>query len=68
MESLIVIELEISIQALFQFHRHSIVLEINVFILDGPPQSFDEDVIKHTAPAVHADLHTSGFQAFCEIM
>ena len=77
-ESLIVIELEISIQALFQSYHSGVIPEINIFILDGSPQSFNEDVVKHTTvgpptaeestAAIHADLHLSGFQAFCETM
>jgi hypothetical protein len=37
MESLIVIELEISIQALFQSYHSGVIPEINVFILDASP-------------------------------
>ncbi len=55
MESLIVVELEVLIQALLQFYHNGVIPEIDVFILDGSPQSFDEDVVKHTAVSVHSD-------------
>jgi len=35
------------------------VRQIQIFILDGAPQSFDKDVIKDPPPSIHADLHPS---------
>ena len=30
--------------------------QIDPFVLDGPPQAFDEDVVVTAPPAIHADL------------
>ena len=30
-------------------------LEVEVFIFDGPPEAFDEDIIQGSAASIHAD-------------
>ena len=31
--------------------------QVKIMILDGPPQTLNEDIILAAAPAVHADFH-----------
>ena len=30
-------------------------MQVNVFVFDSTPQTFDEDIIQGSSPAVHAD-------------
>lgn len=38
-------------------------MQIDFFVLDGPPQPLGEDVVHRSPPAVHADLYLSSQQA-----
>lgn len=46
MPACIVVELEICIQAGSDLRNASIVFQIDVHVFDGPPQSFNENVIE----------------------
>ncbi len=48
MQSLPIVELKVSPQAPDCIRRMAVVLEINFFVLDAAPQSFDEDVIQRS--------------------
>lgn len=40
--------------------------QVQVFIFDGPPSSFDKDGIKDPPPAIPTDLHASGYEPIRE--
>jgi len=42
--------------------HHAVVLEIDL-VLDAPPQTLHKDIVKRTAPAIHADRPIRGLQA-----
>jgi len=62
MEPLGVVEFDVSPYALLQFCHGFIVLEKNVFILEGPPESLDVDIVQRPVDTVHADCYAPGFQ------
>ena len=55
MSALAIVKAEIRFEAGLDRRQGLVVLEIDVFILDGAPQPFDEDVVRGPSPAVHAD-------------
>ena len=55
MRSVTVIELKPLFQAGTQLCPVFVCIQVNVLILEGPPQPFDENVVLGAAPAVHAD-------------
>ena len=62
MRPLVVVELEIFFQALFCIIYSVVGVEINFFIFDTAPESFNKDVITPAAFSVHADLDVVIFQ------
>src|SRR5438270_7113117 len=54
-------------QASLQLWHRRIVLQIDILVLDTPPQPFDEDVVQCPPTTVHADAHTRLFQTGCEV-
>src|SRR6266498_1842891 len=54
MESLAVVKLKISPQALNRFFDAAIILEIDLFVFHTSPQSLNEDVVQRSTPAIHA--------------
>jgi len=55
MRPFMVVEGKIPLEPLIKFGNAGIVVEIQVFILDTPPEPFDEDVVKDASPAIHTD-------------
>ena len=55
MRPLRVVQVKILRQPLLQFHRRAVAFQVEVFVLDAPPEPFDEDVIQRPAASVHAD-------------
>ena len=41
-------------------------MQVEVVILYGPPEAFNEDVVKKSTSAIHTDFDTVGFQDICE--
>src|SRR5262250_2840810 len=68
MQSLVVVELEISVQAGFQIGNRCIVLKVNVLILDRPPKPFDEHIVQGAASAIHAHPNVGGFETGGELL
>src|ERR1700758_634880 len=68
MQSLSIIELEISTQALYDGHHTVVVFQIYVLVFDCPPQPLDEYVIKYAATPIHADTDPRGFEPTGEIL
>ncbi len=56
MRPLIVIKRKITSQSVQQLRNLFIVLDIDLFILEGSPKSLDKDVVYHSATAVHTDV------------
>ena len=48
MQPFLVIELDVSGQSRIEFRNNSVVLEVDVFVLDGAPETFNEDVVQST--------------------
>ena len=55
MESLGIVEGEVSTQALGGFRHALVVLEIDFLILDASPESLHEDVVPAPSPSVLTD-------------
>jgi hypothetical protein len=55
MRPLLVVSPEKVRKTLYGFPDVGIVLYINLLILDGPPEPFNEDVVENPAFAVHTD-------------
>ena len=59
-KTLPVVESEILVQTRPAVPQTGVIVEIDLFILDGSPQAFDEDIIKDPSAAIHADLYPRG--------
>ena len=56
MEPFLVVEAEICAKARnSQMADALVILEVNLLVLDRPPQPLDKDVVEDAAAAVHAD-------------
>ena len=40
----------------------SVVLQIDLFVLEGSPEPFVEDVVERSVATIHADLDLGGFE------
>ncbi len=56
-----IVKLEIGSYPEACFRNTSVIMEVDLFVFDGPPQSFNKNVVIHPAPAVHADSDTALF-------
>ena len=61
MKPLIVVEREVAFEARFKRRDARIVFEVNVLILDRPPEPFDKDIVQRAAPAIHTDRNPRPF-------
>ena len=59
---LVIVELEVAVQSRLQVWDVSIVVEVDVLVLDRAPQAFDEDIVQSSTSAVHADLDVCTLQ------
>ena len=66
MSALAIVKAEIRFEAGLDRRQGRVVLEIDVFIFDGAPQPFDEDVVRGPSRAVHADLKRMRLQGVKE--
>ena len=57
MKPFVIIKLEIAFQAYVCVMRRLVVIKIDFFIFERPPESFDEDIIEATTTPVHADVN-----------
>ena len=53
--AVVVVEVEVVSQPLNQERDGLIEVEVEVFVFDGAPEAFDEDVVEGSAATVHAD-------------
>src|SRR5919202_5295745 len=56
MRPLLVVVGEVPTQPVARLPRRSILAQIDLLVLDRPPQAFDEDVVQGPAFAIHTDL------------
>ena len=64
MLTLLVVEVDKAFASGVQPHTGGGWSQIEVFVLQGAPEAFDEHVVDRTAFAVHADPYTFGRTAF----
>jgi hypothetical protein len=57
MKSFLIIKLEIVLQPLLQGANILIAVQVNIFILHGPPQPLNIDVVLPSALTIHAHLY-----------
>lgn len=62
MRPLGVIKVEISIQARDGLMNSLVAVQVDFFVFDTPPESFDEDIVQGPAAAIHADGHLMIFE------
>ena len=60
MKTLPVVEREILVQTRPAVPQTGVVVEVDLFILDGSPQAFNEDIIEDPSAAIHADPYPRG--------
>ena len=64
MDPPVIVEVEILGQVLPDFLGIGVVMQIDFFVLHGPPEALGEDVVQCPAFAIHADLHLGLLQPF----
>lgn len=57
-----IVERQIASQPGLSFAGRGIVVQVDLFPFDRPPQSFGENIVERTATAVHADRHRMGLE------
>ena len=68
MYPLLVVEFEIVLQTGLQFGYCAVLIQVNVLVFHGSPQTFDENIIQSPPPAIHADADVSVQQHLRERM
>ena len=53
-----VIEREVAVQPVIGIIQCIVIVGIDLFILDGSPQSFHKDIVMGASPTIHADTDT----------
>ena len=52
----LIVELDVAFEPLLRVTNRLVRVEIDLFILEAPPEAFHKDVIPPTAAAIHTDL------------
>ena len=65
--ALVIVEMEVAEQSEVEFQYGRVGLEVDIFVFDGSPKSFDENVIQGSASTVHADADVLLFQTAGEL-
>ena len=63
MRPLVSVEVEVSSKRLLGLPAVGVVPQVDLLVLDRPPQPFDEHVVESAAATIHRDRHTSLFQS-----
>jgi hypothetical protein len=63
MQTLVIVEREILVQALFQPKNPCVLVQVDVLALDGTPEPFDEDVVQCAATTIHIDANSGRLQS-----
>ena len=66
MRALMVIKVKEVLQTAFQFRDGFIAPQVNVFVFNGTPQAFNEDIIQSTSSSVHTDQYLPLQQLRCK--
>jgi len=53
----IVVEIKVPAQSINCLPAIPVLIEINLLVLDCPPEPLREDIVKNHAPTIHADSH-----------
>src|SRR3990170_3709290 len=53
---LVIVKLQVALKALPCFPRTAVVLQVNILVLDRPPQPLREHVVYRSSLAIHTDL------------
>ena len=64
---LLVVEAKVTAETVVCVKPGRIVVQVDLFIFNRPPQSLDEDIVQSTSTAVPADLHASVEKNFGEV-
>ena len=59
MQTLVIVERKVLVQALFQLGNPCVLAQVEVLVLDGTPEAFDEDVVPRAATTIHTDADAS---------
>jgi hypothetical protein len=51
----VVVEIKIATQTICRISHIPILIKIDLFIFDGPPEPFREDIVKNPASTIHTD-------------
>ena len=62
MRPIVVVEVKIPPQTFFRVPYAGIIFQIDVLVLDRPPEPFHEDVVECPAATIHADLDAMVFE------
>ena len=65
---LMIVELKVGPEPFNALENIFIVPDVDLFVLDGTPQSFDEDVVEGPTSSVHADGHSIFLEHFYEVV
>ena len=65
MKPVVVVEMKIPFEILFELLHVLIVVQVDPFILDTAPQPLDGNVVGGSADTVHGDLDTMVFEGLC---
>jgi hypothetical protein len=57
MRAPVVVEIEEDVQSGSQGQHRCAILDVDVLVLDGTLRPLDENVVKHPAATVHADVN-----------
>ena len=68
MGSLVVVEKNILAQSIMQAFYAIVAFDINVFVFEGPPESFYEDIVKTPSFSIHADPNVCFLQPLDELL
>ncbi len=68
MRLFVVVQVEVITQAGEQSRYGGILFDIDVLILDRPPEPFHEDIVKDPATVVHADTNIRRPQLVCKVV
>ena len=68
MRALVVVEMEVAVQRAPQLVTIGEVAGVDQFVLERPPQPFDEDVVERPAAAVHADANLAAGECAGEVV
>lgn len=67
MNSSLIVKMEIGGQAIDCLPHIPVISQVNLFVLDCPPEPLDEDIVQSASAAIHTDENASVQQPIREI-